>query len=62
MYLDVIKENQGGFNYDLCLRYVLIFLCFRNNKLINKNLVSKHKFTSTGTTICGILFKEIINL
>ena len=62
MYLDVLKENQGGFNFDLCLRYVLIFLCFRNNTLIDKNVVSKPKFTSTGTTICGILFKVIMNL
>ena len=49
MYLDVLKENQGGFNFDLCLR---------NNILIDKNVVSKPKFTSTGTTICGILFKD----
>ena len=49
MYLDVLKENQGGFNFDLCLR---------NNILIDKNVVSKPKFTSTGTTIYKILFKN----
>ena len=38
----------GGFNYDNCLR---------NNALAQAKPDSKIKYTKTGTTICGMIFK-----
>ncbi|KAL4495180.1 hypothetical protein ABPG72_007287 [Tetrahymena utriculariae] len=52
-YLDAIKENQGGFNFDLCLR---------NKELASKQVVSSPHFTKTGTTIAGLVYKDGIVL
>ena len=48
-YMNNLKSNLGGFDYENCLR----------NKALEANLPAdkKLKFTKTGTTICGVVFK-----
>ena len=54
-YLNAIP--QGGFNYDNCLR---------NRALLEsgglKGAVKDLSFTKTGTTICGVIFKDGVAL
>lgn len=64
--LDVIgllQENQGGFNFDLCKRFVVSLymwnsfqLLFRNAMLEVKGFAAP-KPMKTGTTIVGLIFK-----
>jgi len=46
-YLETLP--LGGFNYDNCIR---------NNALIHNGVVVEPKTMKTGTTICGIIFKD----
>lgn len=50
-YMKTLQSQLGGFNYDNCLR---------NKALLESNSLSKDKLkvTSTGTTICGVIFKD----
>ncbi|KRX04386.1 hypothetical protein PPERSA_05647 [Pseudocohnilembus persalinus] len=47
-YLNAIKENQGGFDFDNTIR----------NKHILQKTNAKLSFTKTGTTIVGMCFKD----
>lgn len=48
-YIDTLPKS--GFNYDNCLR---------NNALLatNPNKAHQLSYTKTGTTICGVIFKD----
>jgi len=51
-YMKTLQSQLGGWNYDNCLR---------NKALLESGAIGKDKIkvkeTSTGTTICGCIFK-----
>ena len=50
-YMKVLQSQLGGFNYDNCLRNKAIL------ESSNGNMKKESfKVTSTGTTICGVIF------
>jgi len=46
--MDILQSNIGGFNFDNTKR----------NAFLSKNGCKKPNFQKTGTTICGIVFKD----
>eukprot|EP00916_Digyalum_oweni_P003944 GHVL01007025.1.p1 GENE.GHVL01007025.1~~GHVL01007025.1.p1 ORF type:complete len:205 (+),score=37.45 GHVL01007025.1:97-711(+) len=46
-YLEIFKENRGGFNFENCQRN-------ENITKVNPELKNEFSFLKTGTTICGV--------
>lgn len=52
-YIDVLQQNKGGFNFDLCMR---------NTMLAKQAGVKSMAATKSGTTICGVQLKDAVVL
>lgn len=52
-YMDVLQQNKGGFNFDLCMR---------NTMLAKQAGVKSMAATKSGTTICGVQLKDAVVL
>ena len=50
-YIKALETQVGGFNYDNCLRNKALIESKQDNK-------SSLQYTKTGTTICGVVFKD----
>jgi len=49
LYIEKIKSQQGGFNFDNCLR---------NKFLETSGNIKGPQYTKTGTTIVGLIYKD----